>query len=79
MVLLLANRIFTIGLKYGIFSDEHMMMLRKLYLTDEVLDAYLVFNLTNNPDVNVHLENLDVVLESLKIDEKEFNLRVYKD
>ena len=78
-MLLLTNRIFIIGLKYGVFSDEHMMMLRKLYLTDEMLDQYLVINLTNNPDVQVHLENLDVVLESLKIDEKEFNLSVYKD
>jgi hypothetical protein len=39
VALLLACRIFIVSLKYGMFSDEHMEILGKLYLTDEILDS----------------------------------------
>ena len=67
------------GIKYAIFSDEHMYILRKLYLTDEVIDYYLAINRTNNDAMGVHITNLNDILEYMEIDENIFSLKVYKD
>jgi len=78
-VVLLFCRIFVVGVKYGIFSDEHMEILRRLYLTDDVIDYYLVLNQTNNDDTDVHLNNINEILENMEIDEKIFYIKVYKN
>ena len=51
-----------------------MDILRRLYLTDDVIDYYLVVNQTNNDDTDVHLNNLNEILESMEIDENIFNI-----
>ena len=78
-VILILCRIFVVGIKYAIFSDEHMYILRKLYLTDEVIDYYLAINQTNNDAMGVHITNLNDILEYMEIDENIFSLKVYKD
>jgi len=50
-----------------------------MYLTDEVIDYYLVLNQTNNDDTDVHLNNINDILESMEIDEKIFYIKVYKN
>ena len=77
--ILISCRVFVVGIKYAIFSDEHMYILRKLYLTDEVIDYYLAINQTNNDAMGVHITNLNDILEYMEIDENIFSLKVYKD
>ena len=44
-----------------------------------MIDYYLVINQTNNDDTDVHLNNINDILEYMEIDEKIFYLKVYKD
>jgi hypothetical protein len=78
-VILILCRVFVVGIKYAIFSDEHMYILRNLYLTDDVIDYYLAINQTNNDSMDVHISNINDILESMEIDENIFTLKVYKD
>ena len=72
-------RVFVVGIKYAIFSEEHMYILRNLYLTDDVIDYYLAINQTNNQSVKVHISNLNDILEFMEIDENIFTIKVFKD
>tara|TARA_B110000285_G_C15072506_1_gene588782 strand:- start:403 stop:573 length:171 start_codon:yes stop_codon:yes gene_type:complete len=56
-----------------------MYILRNLYLTDDVIDYYLAINQTNNNSMDVHVSNINDILESMEIDENIFTLKVYKD
>ena len=78
-VILILCRVFVVGIKYAIFSGEHMYILRNLYLTDDVIDYYLAINQTNNDSMDVHISNINDILESMEIDENIFTLKVYKD
>jgi len=61
------------------YSEEHFDVLRKVKLSLDFLANQLVFNQANNPKSDFHLINLDEILEAMEIDEKVFNIMLYKD
>ena len=76
---MMLSRILIIGTKYGMFSEEHFDILRKIKLSPEFLASQLVFSQANNIASDFHLIQLDEILESMEIDEKVFNILLYKD
>ena len=57
------SRIIIIGTKYGLYSEEHFDILRKLRLSFPFLDSQLVAFQANNKTADFHLENLNEILE----------------
>ena len=76
---MILSRILIIGTKYGMYSEEHFDVLRKVKLSLDFLANQLVFFQANNPKSDFHLINLDEILEAMEIDEKVFNIMLYKD
>ena len=72
-------RSFIIGVKYGLFSDEYMEVMRSVYLTAEQMNYVLVTDNINNKSVHVHINNINEILKDMEIDEELFNIEVLKD
>ena len=73
------SRFLIIAIKFGIYSEAHIDILRRLYLSFKLITSKLVLFQTNNDDTDHHLENINDILEDMEIDENIFNIKAYKD
>ena len=65
-------RSFIVGIKYGLFSDEHMDLIREVKLSNELNTYDLLISILTNYDVKYLISNIKNIMEELKIDENRF-------
>ena len=68
-IFVLYCRLFVIAYKYGKYSNEHMDILRKVYLPMELTDYLLAINKSNDDKIESHLININEIMQSMKINE----------
>ena len=66
------------SVKYGQYSQFHLEILSKCKLSDEGLAMFLIANTLFTDDFEFERKKVDNELRKLKIDQKEFKIKVYK-
>jgi hypothetical protein len=72
-------RILIISTKYGYYSLEHMKMLRKIRLSDQMRRFDLTLTSVHDRNPEILYDRLKISLESLEISEEEFFFMIDED